>query len=138
MKRIILFISILSVTMVCYLKDKTQDLGDSYYYLPLYEAIDVGFPDGAIIYKGPQKYHYSEVKIKHEVISVKYDKEHILAIQRIGAGTDESHSSIAQDHLRYYIIEKKTDIVYGPYTYQEYLQRRDTVGVSNTLKLRDD
>jgi hypothetical protein len=34
-----------------------EDLGDGYYYLPPYEALDIGFPEGAVIYKSSQKTH---------------------------------------------------------------------------------
>ena len=28
-----------------------QELGEGYYYLPSYEAVDVGYPGGSVVYK---------------------------------------------------------------------------------------
>ena len=50
-----------------------QNLGDNYYYLPKYEAKDIGYPGGAIVYKSAEKNIFKEVKIEGEVINVKSD-----------------------------------------------------------------
>ena len=39
------------------------NLGDNYFYLNRDEAIDIGYPGGAIIYKATQKYNFSDIKI---------------------------------------------------------------------------
>ena len=47
-KLIILLVSLFLVLSILFVKQDNQKLGHNYYFLPLYEAIDVGFPDGAL------------------------------------------------------------------------------------------
>lgn len=83
------------------------DLGDSYYYLDKYEAKDIGFPDGAIIYKSETKNLFKDVKISKEVVEVKHNDNFIFAKQLANANRLDTS---------YYIIDKVGDKVYGPLT----------------------
>jgi hypothetical protein len=109
--------------------DDGQDLGNDYYYLPDYEAIDMGFPGGAIIYKSKQKYVFNDIKVYKNVVNANSNNDFVLAIQKL------DDFSIEKDSLQYYIIVKKTDLVHGPYNKKKYSQKREELGVPEKLKL---
>ncbi len=133
---IVIFIILLSVILLLIFGRDKQDLGDDYYYLPKYEAIDVGYPEGAIVYKSSQKYLYSDIKIQGNVISVNSNKDFVIAIQKTDSSyVEKAHSGITD--LHYYIIVKRSDLVYGPYSKKEYLQKRKEIGVPKELKLKE-
>ena len=68
MKKI--FLHILVLTLICY-SCSDRELGDGYYFLPKYESIDIGYPEGeAIIYKSNQEYSFDEIKISGDVLEV--------------------------------------------------------------------
>jgi len=131
-KRIIaVFIILLSIIVLLFWGNDEQDLGDNYYYLPKYEAIDLGYPGGAIIYKSPQKHLYSDIKIHREVVSVNSNNDFVIAIQKLDSSNTEN------DSLQYFIIVKESDLIFGPYNKKKYLQKRDALKVPKDLKLRD-
>lgn len=116
-----------------------QDLGNSYYYLPKYEAIDIGYPEGAIIYKSAKKNLFTNIKIEADVIKVNSNEDFIIAIQKpikINLDTTQSNS-FGVNILRYFIIVKKADSIYGPYTKEEYVRMRDKLGITNTLQFEE-
>ncbi len=80
-------------------------LGDGYYYLSVEEAIDVGYPDGAIIYKSTERYFFKDVVITGDVIKVENNKSYIAAkqIDRI------------TDSINYFLIDKISNINHGPF-----------------------
>lgn len=83
------------------------ELGDSYYYLDNIEAIDIGYPDGAIIYKSKSKLQFDTVIISKEVVHATHNDNFIIAKQL--ATTNRLDTS-------YYIIDKNIGKVYGPLT----------------------
>jgi hypothetical protein len=130
MKNKIITITILLLLMILFFwGEDEKDLGDNYYYLPDYEAIDIGFPEGAIVYKGTQMNMFDEIKIHRTVVSASSNKDFILAIRKL------EEFSIEKDSLQHYIIVKKTDSVHGPYNNSEYIKKRKEFGVSKKLKL---
>ena len=138
MKKWIIVICVLITIGIVFFITKTEKdtetLGDNYYYLSPYEAIDVGFPEGAIIYKSSQKNLFSDIKIQGEVISINYDKDFIVAVQH-----KKSSAELVKDKMLYYfIIEKKLDNVIGPLSKQEYLKKREELGVPRELKLKEE
>ena len=138
MKKWIIVICVLITIGIVFFITKTEKdtetLGDNYYYLSPYEAIDVGFPEGAIIYKSSQKNLFSDIKIQGEVISINYDKDFIVAVQK-----KKSSAELVKDKMLYYfIIEKKLDNVIGPLSKQEYLKKREELGVPRELKLKEE
>ena len=102
-----------------------QNLGDNYYYLPKYEAKDIGYPGGAIVYKSAEKNIFKEVKIEGEVINVNSNKDFIIAIQKAYTSRfDTSRLNITEMNcLKYYIINKKSDLVYGPFNKKDYQKK---------------
>jgi hypothetical protein len=81
------------------------DLGDSYYYLDPLEAIDIGYPYGAIIYKSNKKLVFDTTIVSKEVVQVSHSDKFIFAKQL----TDKNGLDTS-----YYIIDKGRDKVYGP------------------------
>ncbi|MEQ8572605.1 hypothetical protein [Fulvivirga sp.] len=132
MKKWILIAATLLMLILLTLKLYDQDdqsLGDNYYYLPKYEAEDIGFPNGAVIYKANEKYKFNDIKIGNEVISVTSNAYHILAIQK----NEDTHNDST---FNYYLIVKKTDSTYGPFMFKEYMRMRKELGVENDLILK--
>ncbi len=101
-----LFLFLLTIISFLSCQDKT-DLGNSYYYLDTFEAKDVGFPGGAIIYKGERKLQFDTTIISREVVYATHNNRYIRAKQ------------VATDNTRdtsYYYIDKLRNVVYGPLT----------------------
>ena len=141
-KWIITIVIILLLVVLCLILGgvNEQNLGDNYYYLPEYEAIDIGYPYGAIIYKSEQRYVFNDVKIHRNVISINKNKQFIIAIQQDDSINIKSGQSNVLDsnHLHYFIILKKTDVVYGPLSKIEYMKKRDELKIPHSLKLEDE
>ena len=114
MRTIILIFIILLITSC----SDNADLGNSYYYLDSFEAKDVGYPYGAIVYKSPTKNLYKNTIISREVVHVKHNDKFILAKQTVEDKVDTN----------YYIIDKINDKLFGPLTLDSF-----TV-LSNTLQ----
>lgn len=143
MKKWIIAIVIILLIVVLYLtwgRGNEQDLGDNYYYLPKYEAVDIGYPDGAIIYKSAERNVFSDVKIHRNVISVVKNKDFIIAIQQDDSVNIKSTQTnvLNSNYLHYFIITKQTDMVYGPFSKNEYLKKRDELKIPHSLKLKDE
>ena len=139
MKKWIIAIIILHLFVILYViwgRSNEQDLGDNYYYLPLHEAVDIGYPYGAIIYKSAERNVFSDVKVHKNVINVNKNKDFIIVIQQDSGVNNNSSLPKAQDdkHLHYYIIAKQTDMVYGPFSQNEYLKKRDELKIPNNLE----
>jgi len=117
-------------------KNDDHSLGGNYYYLPKYEAIDIGYPGGAIIYKSMQKNVFTDVKIYGDVIGVNANNEFIIAIQRKDLTIDSSDNSELKH--RYFIIVKKQDKVYGPYTKEEFQEVKKELGVPKSLFVKKE
>lgn len=137
MKKIIICILIVSILILLYFiwNKSEQELGDSYYFLPKYEAIDIGYPGGAIVYKSSHKYVFSDIKITKDVICAKSNGDYIIAIQQTKShNRDRAQTdSMIDDSLKYYIINKKLDKVYGPYSKDEYLEKRVALKIPKKL-----
>lgn len=108
-------------------------LGENYYYLPEYVAYDVGYPEGGIIYKSSQKNSFSNIIIHGNVIRMDDNKDFIIAMQL----KDDSAKIDKKQLLHYFIIEKKSDLKFGPYNKEEYLQKREELNVPKGLKLEE-
>ncbi len=130
MKKLIItiFVTIfISSTLYLILDSDEQNLGDNYFYLPEYEAIDFGFPNGSVIYKSEQKYIFTNVKIQGDILLVNSDENFIVAIQKI-----------KNINKQYFIIEKKTDLIHGPHNKKDYLQKRAELGIPEGLKFKEE
>ena len=56
--------------------------GEKYYYLTPDEALDVGFPFGAIVYKSPKELIFREITISASVVSFKQTSKFISVKQQ--------------------------------------------------------
>ena len=65
------------------MENDNQELGDNYYFLHDYEAVDIGFPDGAVIYKATQKNVFNNIKIHGNVVGANSNNDFIIAIQKL-------------------------------------------------------
>lgn len=84
----------------------SEDLGDNYHALSEYEASDVGYPYGAIIYKSSQKYSFQETIIYSNVISYKSNDAYILVSQR---PNKEIMRNIIIENVKHLIKKQKDD-----------------------------
>lgn len=133
MKKIIISILLLTFCVIIFLllrgKDE-QNLGGDYYYLPEYEAMDIGYPGGSIVYKAKEKYSFNDVKIKGNVLAAVSNDSHILASRR------NRNSNEGNSKLQYFIIEKYTDVRHGPFSFDDFTKKAKELNVSDSL-LRD-
>jgi hypothetical protein len=131
-----ILIIIFSAVLNIYFAEDEQVLGGGYYYLPPYEALDIGYPNGPIIYKSFSKNCFEDIIIKEKVISVQKNRDFIIAIQE---KVDTNNLKIVNKKSvsNYFIIAKKTNNVYGPFNYEEYLQERLKLKIPSSLVLEN-
>ena len=110
------------------------ELGDGYYYLSYYNAIDVGSNEGSMIYKSTQKSYFQTILIKGGIIEVNKDKAYIL----VGQNKQQLDLKVKTDVYYYWIIEKARTEIYGPLTFDEYIAKKKELGVSESLKLKSE
>jgi hypothetical protein len=123
------FLIILIAVIIYFLSGSDeQDLGDNYYFLPEYEAIDVGFPDGAIIYKAPEKYIFNDIIIHRDVTNAKSNADYIIATQKVDS------LGVKEVSILYYIIEKNTELIYWPLNRQEFVEKRNELSIPERLR----
>lgn len=116
---------ILIFTLICF-SCSEGDLGDGYYFLPKYESVDVGYPNGeAIVYKSNQEYLFSDVKIRGDVMKVKSDSEFIIA-KRDPLVRRDSNTGL----IEYYIIIKKNDSLIGPLNREIFEKTIGDIGIN--------
>ena len=116
---IILGISILIFWLGYKYWDSDMDLGDGYYFLPEYEALDIGFPNGAIVYKSFDKNVFEDIIIPATVVEAKNRGDYIIAIQ------------IPQNDTvkRYFVIDKKGSKIFKDLNKKEFLDICSTKGI---------
>jgi hypothetical protein len=56
---------------------------ENYFYLSEFEALDVGYPYGAIVYKSSEEYLYRDVIIGGHVLLFKKDSKYVVAKQAL-------------------------------------------------------
>jgi hypothetical protein len=112
---LLLFISLLIGCSFFFDKEK---LGDNYYYLSIFDAYDVGFEKGPIIYKSNQKMVFEKIIIEGDVVEVNYNDNYIIAKK---ANHIEFRKEYFNDEkVEYFIISKKSDSIFGPYNEMWY------------------
>ena len=122
-------IYIFFVSIICF-SCSERELGNGYYFLPKYEAIDVGYPEGeAIVYKSNEEYSFSNIRIRGDVLEVHADSEFIIA-KRDPLISWETNTGI----LEYFIILKKNDSVIGPLTKEKFILKAKKSGINLEFK----
>ncbi|AXP81612.1 hypothetical protein CJ739_2539 [Mariniflexile rhizosphaerae] len=123
MKKASVYIFILSI--ICF-SCSERELGNSYYFLPKDEAIDVGYPEGeAIVYKSNKEYVFSNIRIRGDVLEVHADSKFIIA-KRDPLISWETNTGV----LEYFIILKKNDSLIGPLTSEKFGLKAEKLGVN--------
>ncbi len=121
---IIMLFVLVAGLLILVTRADNQKLGDGYFYLPNYEAIDVGYPDGSIIYKSTKKNLYKEVVVRDNILSVVSDRRYI-GVYAKGDLADPQPAS----GDRFYLVDKISGKVYGPLGDQAFL------GIINELEV---
>lgn len=103
--------------------DTDSDLGNGYFYLPPYEALDIGSPYGAIIYKSDIKNTYTlgDVRVSATVVKAKSRGDYIIAIQELKNDTVK----------KYFIIDKRNDKVFKDLNKKEFLDICSNIGIKS-------
>ena len=115
-----------------------QELGDGYYYLPAYEAVDMGYPGGPIVYQSTERHSFSRVLIDGDLQDVNKNGQFILAVRQPPTPLPTAPAaSSAKPGWQYFIVAKASGTVYGPYTGQEYARKREELGVPRQLQLAE-
>ncbi len=118
------FITIFILIYISSCQIDNSDLGNSYYYLDGYEAKDIGYSDGAVIYKSPYKLSFREIKVKREVIQVAHDDKFILAKQVSGEGNIDTN---------YFVIDKQTDKIFESISLDSLERLRKRLEIKTSL-----
>ena len=112
------------------------ELGDGYYFLPAYEAYDIG--GTPIVYKSTQREVFSNIKIEGDLRGVKANRQFILVVRQPPTSPVErvwSPAPFNRKGLQYFILVKTSDAVYGPYDSSKYIQQRTRLGVPLNLQV---
>jgi hypothetical protein len=85
-----------------------RELGEGYYYLPEYEAIDIG--GEPMVYKSAQREVFSDVKIVGDLRGVKANRRFIVAVrQPLAASAAGKAVPLKRQELQYFILVKASD-----------------------------
>ena len=111
-----------------------EELGNGYYYLPDYKAIDIGYSGGSMIYQSFKKNCFKNegILIKGGVLKVNKDNVFIL----VGQNKEQFDLNYKTEVYFYWIINKHSSDVYGPLVFEDYLERKAELGVPDNLKLK--
>ena len=141
MRKAIYLVIVLSFFIISCKEKIVYNLGADYYL-----CSDVSEVNKYGIHKGASEFPdfvtYPEVKC--DIIEINFDSTFIIAEQKpfyeITKGIDYidvEEEVFRKSNLKYYwIINKKNQENYGPFSYDNFLKKRDELGVSNSLKLR--
>ena len=109
-----------------------KKLGDNYFYLPDYEAQDIGFPYGSIIYQSQKQNSFSNILVYAEIVKVKQIDDFILVKQKpnielykkyINEITISNYSkidSLFYNDVNYFIINKRITKVSKAYNIEDF------------------
>jgi hypothetical protein len=74
--------SLLCIFLITLFGCSEGSLGDGYFYLPEYDAMDTGYPYGSVVYKSTQKNIFQQLIIRADVISCTVKGHYILVVQK--------------------------------------------------------
>jgi hypothetical protein len=130
--------AVILITLI--LEGDEENLGDDYYYLTPYDALDVGYPGGAIVYKSDRKDFFQDIKVRGNVIKVKSDKDFIVAVRNndtINFEIQNGKNTFSDKKKFYFIVIKSMGNVLGPFNKVEFKRKCNEIGVPNDLSLVD-
>lgn len=130
-KKTLLFLSCLVMAASCSFWSD-EELGNGYYYLPDYEAEDIGYCEGSTIYKSIKKNYFQIILIQGGILEVTKDRDFIV----VGQNKQQDDLSYKTKVHFYWIINKNNSEVFGPLTFDEYMVKKKDLGVPKDLKLK--
>lgn len=98
-------------------------MGNNYWYLSQSAAKELSYSEDAMIYKSFESGNYSDIIINPTVIDICFNDNFILAKQW----------NKGNSNLNFYIINKISDSLYGPFSNVEFLKARIRLNVSKDL-----
>lgn len=108
MKRFVIILLVMSIA--CAACNDDRRLGNGYFLLPKYEAIDIGYPNGeAILYRSTEEYLFDDIIIAGDVTEVNHNSKFIVA--KRNPHNDRGTNS---GQVEYYLILKEKDSLIGP------------------------
>ena len=135
---ILILLSYLIVTI--FIKDE-QNLGNGYYFLPDYEAIDIGYSYGNMLYKSDKKNHFNNIIIFSDIKKINFNNYYIIVLQR---PNKKLVLKQIEDDLtlwnNYYTVNKKDSIVTFNFNKISLVRINniiEKVGVNNISKVAD-
>jgi hypothetical protein len=134
----LILMAVILITLI--LEGDEENLGDDYYYLTPYDALDVGYPGGAIVYKSDRKDFFQDIKVRGNVIKVKSDKDFIVAVRNndtINFEIQNGKNTFSDKKKFYFIVIKSMGNVLGPFNKVEFKRKCNEIGVPNDLSLVD-
>ena len=63
-----------------------SNLGNDYFYLADYEAIDIGYAYGNMIYKSENENHFNNIIVYSDIKNLKYDDKYVIVLQEPNKG----------------------------------------------------
>lgn len=78
--------------------------------------------------------------IPKKVVELGHNPRYIIAKQeefRVSFEDNQTHESLIPGQYKYWILDLATDTMWGPLEYDEYLDKRENLGVPPDLSLRD-
>lgn len=128
------FVGLLFMISCTYIWQQGQFLDDGYFYMPQYEAIDVGFPYGSAIYKSDRINHFSKdcILMNGGIIDVNHNDSFIL----VGQNRSQTDNETEKDVAYFWVVVKNTSDVYGPMSFEQYLAKKKELGVPDRLRLK--
>lgn len=119
-------------------------MGHNYYYLSDYEAIDVGYPYGSIIYKAESEYHFKQIVVFSDITDIHQTGDFIIVKQTPNLELYKKYISdnaklrnngipnLFMNDINYYIINQISDKVSEP-LHEETLKlecRKNNIDIS--------
>jgi len=123
-KKIIVFSVMFCIVAILmyYSQRNEQDLWHDYRYLPLYEAIDIWYPEQtSLIYKAESRYLFNNIKISWDIRSVLHNDNFIVV------------SMFAESAHVCYVIDKQKDQIIWPLLIGEFKESMNILRIPKWL-----
>jgi hypothetical protein len=100
-------------------RENRKNLGKNYWIFDYYDYKEYGFNDELFIYKSSNINVYEKIILKGNIILVGFNDDIIIcAVSKKDLKFDFLTSNY--DEISYYIIDKKSDLVKGPFDTYKY------------------
>lgn len=116
--------------------------------MPIYEAEDIGYPYGTIVYKSKEKNHFDEILIYSDIEKINYNNQFVIIVQKPNkelmlkrikddlnnenirkqfeikdsiSKREKSYNKLFLNEENYYIIDKKNNKIFGPLNQRTFI-----------------